>query len=67
VNRDFLRAKDIVRSQLRKIVKERIADVREGRASVRKSATEADDLLTYLVREKWKEDDILEQVCLVSG
>ncbi|KAK4445354.1 putative cytochrome p450 protein [Podospora aff. communis PSN243] len=62
VNRDFLHAKETVRSQLRTIVKERIADIREGRASVRKSATEADDLLTYLVREKWKEDEILEQM-----
>ena len=75
INQDFLRAKEIVRSQLRSIVKERITDIQEGRASTsRKSATEADDLLTYLVREnyltendgpRWTEDNMLEQVRLV--
>ena len=74
INRDFLRAKEEVRGQLRSIVKERIAEIEEGiaPASTRQSATEADDLLTFLVREKrhpkekggprWTEDDILEQV-----
>jgi cytochrome P450 len=75
VNQDFIRAKGIVRNQLRSIVKERITDIQEGSASIpRKSATDADDLLTYLIREKylkeedgprWTENDILEQVRLV--
>src|ERR1700761_5360610 len=54
VNRDFVRAKGIVRNQLGSIVKERITDIQEGRAPIsRKSATEADDLLTYLIRETY--------------
>ncbi|KAK0649782.1 cytochrome P450 [Cercophora newfieldiana] len=74
LNRDFIRAKDIVRSQLRDIVKERIAELQGEKAypSTRQSVTEADDLLTFLVREKylkegedgrkWTETEILEQI-----
>ena len=73
INRRFLRAKEVVRSQLRIIVKERIAELEDGKASAstRQSATDADDLLTFLVREKylkeedgprWTEDELLEQV-----
>ncbi|KAK5652883.1 hypothetical protein OQA88_9549 [Cercophora sp. LCS_1] len=72
INRDFVRAKWTVRDQLHTIVKERITDMREGRASAaRPSATEADDLLSYLVREKylkdgdgprWTDEHILEQM-----
>lgn len=74
LNRDFLRAKEVVRDSLRTIVKERITEFQQGKAfaATRKSATEADDLLTFLVREKhlkedhdgpkWTEDEMVEQV-----
>jgi hypothetical protein len=75
INRDFLRAKETVRSQLRIVVKERISEMQEGQVSAkRQSATDADDLLTFLVREKylkeedgprWTEDEMLEQVRFV--
>jgi len=65
-NRQFRRAKDMVRKLLREIIQQRIRDITKGNKAVNDSKSR--DLLTYMLKEMctmdtpWTEDELLGHV-----